>query len=331
MTRSSRRLRRTILAALTAAIVLAVGACGGGQEPAAGSGGAGAGKQLKVVATTTQIADFVRNVGADGVQVTQIIQPNTDAHEYEPRPNDVESTAGADIVFENGDNLDAWMGKLVEESGAKASVVDLGAVVPVKVPGEAEGPEASQYDPHWWHDPVNAAAAVEKIRDTLAGAEPARAEAFRANAAAYLAKLEALQDGIAGCFAPIAPSKRLLVTSHDAFNYFAKRFGITVVGAVIPSQTTEAQPSSKELVELAKLVRDKHVAAVFPEESLNPALAKRIAEETGARADLVLYGDSLGPAGSAGDTYLKMEQANADAMATAFSGGKSSCTIPGIE
>ena len=323
-------LRRVLIAALTTAIVLAVGGCGG-NEPSAGSGGSGTGRQLKVVATTTQLGDFARNVGGDGIQLTQILQPNSDPHEYEPRPNDVESTAGADIVFESGDNLDRWMGKLVQESGGKPTVVDLGAAVPVKLPGESEGPEASEYDPHWWHDPVNSMAAVEKIRDTLAGAEPARAEAFRANATAYLGKLQALQNGITKCLDPIPPSARLLVTSHDAFDYFAKRFNITVVGAVIPSQTTQAQPSSKELVELVKLVRDKHATAVFPEESLNPALAKRIAEETGARADLVLYGDALGPAGSTGDTYLKMEQANADAMATAFSGGKSGCTISGIE
>lgn len=331
MDSSPRPMRRVaIAAALTTAIVLAVGACGGNERPSAGSGGTGAGRQLKVVATTTQLGDFVRNVGGDGIQLTQILQPNSDPHEYEPRPNDVESTAGADIVFESGDNLDRWMGKLIQESGGKPTVVDLGAAVPVKLPGESEGPEASQYDPHWWHDPANSVAAVEKIRDTLAGAEPARAEAFRANATAYLGKLQALQQGITKCLDPIPPSARQLVTSHDAFNYFAKRFDITVVGAVIPSQTTQAQPSSKELVELTKLVRDKHVAAVFPEESLNPALAKRIAEETGARADLVLYGDTLGPAGSSGDTYLKMEQANADAMATAFSGGKSGCAISGI-
>src|SRR5207247_7435634 len=132
-------MRRVAIAALTTAIVLAMGACGGNERPSAGSGGTGAGRQLKVVATTTQLGDFVRNVGADGIQLTQILQPNSDPHEYEPRPNDVESTAGADVVFESGDNLDRWMGKLIQESGGKPSVVDLGAAVPVKLPGESEG------------------------------------------------------------------------------------------------------------------------------------------------------------------------------------------------
>src|SRR4030095_9362817 len=107
-----------------------------------------------------------------------------------PRRNEAESPAGADLVFESGDNLDRWMGKLIQESGGKPTVVDLGAAVPVKRPGEAEGPGASQYDPHWWHDPANAVAAVEKIRDTLAGAEPARAEDFRTHATAHLGKLQ---------------------------------------------------------------------------------------------------------------------------------------------
>ena len=110
-----------------------------------------------MVATTTQIADFARNVGGNAVDVHQILQPNTDPHEYEPRPGDVTATAGAKLVLENGDNLDAWMGKVVSESGADARVVDLGAHLPVHVPGETSGPEASRYDPHWWHDPVNAA------------------------------------------------------------------------------------------------------------------------------------------------------------------------------
>jgi ABC-type Zn uptake system ZnuABC Zn-binding protein ZnuA len=124
--------------------------------------------------------------------------------------------------------------------------------------------------------------------------------------------------------------ERKLVTSHDAFNYFAQRYGITVVGAVIPSQSTQAQPSAGAIAKLAALVRREHVKAVFPESSINPDLARTLAHETGARADLELYGDSLGPANSSGDTYLKMEAANADAMLKGFTGGKQGCTISGI-
>jgi ABC-type Zn uptake system ZnuABC Zn-binding protein ZnuA len=124
--------------------------------------------------------------------------------------------------------------------------------------------------------------------------------------------------------------QRKLVTDHDAFNYFAGRYGITVVGAVIPSQTTQAQASAKDVAALSKLIRREGVKAVFPESSINPKLARAIASQTGATSDLTLYGDTLGPKGSSGATYLSMEQANADAMARGFTGGAERCTIPGL-
>ena len=268
---------------------------------------------MAVVATTTQIGDFAREVGGDDVDVTQILAPNTDPHDYEPRPDDVTNTADAKIVFENGDNLDAWMGKVVDDSGSDAKVVDLGASVPVKLPGESSGPEASQYDPHWWHDPRNAEAAVREIATQLSAIDPKDKATFAANAAAYEAKLKALDSGIAHCFESVPASDRKLVTDHDAFGYFANRYGIQVVGAVIPSQTTQAQPNAQDLSDLADLVRSEHVKAIFPESSLSPKLAEthRLADRRERRPHL--YGDTLGPKGSSGDTYLKMEAANAEA------------------
>ena len=121
--------------------------------------------------------------------------------------------------------------------------------------------------------------------------------------------------------------ERKLVTDHDAFNYFAARYGIQVVGAIIPSQTTEAQPSAGETTQLIDLIRREHVHAVFPESSINRRLAEAVARETGARSDLVLYGDTLGPKGSPGATYLGMEGTNARRMATGFTGGKVTCKL----
>ena len=288
------------------------------------------GDKPSVVATTTQIADFARNVGGNAVDVHQILQPNTDPHEYEPRPGDVTATAGAKLVLENGDNLDAWMGKVVSESGADARVVDLGAHLPVHVPGETSGPEASRYDPHWWHDPVNAEAAVREIREALISADPSHRKTFETNAASYLKKLHTLDAGIRHCIASVPANRRKLVTDHDAFNYFAERYGIEVVGAVIPSQTTEAQPSAGEISQLADEVRREHVRAIFPESSINPDVAHALARETGAISDLTLYGDTLGPAGSPGATYLGMEEANANAMVRGFTGGKRGCRIGGL-
>jgi zinc/manganese transport system substrate-binding protein len=274
---------------------------------------------IKVVATTTQLGDIVRQIGGDAVDVHQILRPNTDPHDYEPRPDDVTSTADATIAFTNGDELDSWMDKVVSDSGSDAKVVDLGATVPVKLPGESSGPEASQYDPHWWHDPRNAEEAVHQIATQLSVVDPKDRPTFVANAAAYEAKLKRLDSGIAHCLDGIPVADRKLVTDHDAFNYFANRYGIQVVGAVIPSQTTQAQPSAKDLSELADVVRTEHVTAIFPESSLSPKLAQTIAAETGASVGTDLYGDTLGSEGSSGDTYLKMEAANMEAMFRAFS------------
>jgi zinc/manganese transport system substrate-binding protein len=312
---------RLIVGILAVAILTA--ACSSNDDNGSGAG-------LHVVATTTQIGDWVRTIGGDAVDVTQLIQPNTDAHEYEPRPSDVTATASADVVFVNGDNLDAWMTEVVQDSGGSPQMVDLGVNVPVKVPGETSGPEASQYDPHWWHDPVNAEEAVQQIRDTLDAADPGNKATFDANASAYLEKLKNLDEGIKACFEKVPADQRKLVTDHDAFNYFAKRYGIQVIGAVIPSQTTQAEPNAEQLQALADLIRKEHVAAVFPEASLSPKLAQAIAQETGASAAYTLYGDSLGPADSSGATYLMMEAANADQMVKGFTGGAESCTISGI-
>jgi ABC-type Zn uptake system ZnuABC Zn-binding protein ZnuA/ABC-type Mn2+/Zn2+ transport system permease subunit len=305
-------LRRMLLVPAVAAALLVAG-CG------TDSGPAGPG-QVKVIATTTQLGDVARAVGGDRAKVVQLLKPNTDPHDYEPRPHDVLDTANAEVVLENGDGLDHWMGDVIDQAGGDAAVVDLGARVPVRAPG----------DPHWWHDPRNAEAAVVAIRDALTKANPDAKEVYARNAAAYLRDLRVLDRGIAACVARVPAAQRKLVTDHDAFNYFARRYGIEVVGAVIPSQTTQAQPSAGDVARLTRLIRREGVKAVFPESSINPKLAKAIASQTGATSDLVLYGDTLGPKGSAGATYLGMEQANADAMVRGFTGGAQRCAIPGL-
>ena len=209
-------------------------------------------------------------------------------------------------------------------------MLDAGAGRPVTRPGDDAGPEASRFDPHWWHDPRNVEHATTRIRDALAKADPEATAKIDAGAEAYLAKVRALDAGIAKCMAKVPASRRKLVTDHDAFGYFAHRYGIDVVGAVIPSQTTQAQPSAGDLAKLTKVIEREHVQAIFPETSINPKLADAIARQTGASADHTLYGDTLGGAGSKGSTYLGMEAANADAMVRGFTGGAQGCAIAGI-
>jgi zinc/manganese transport system substrate-binding protein len=313
--------RRAVPVAGLAALALLVAGCGAGANAGGSSG-------VDVVATTTQIGDWAREIGGGAVDVHQILQPNTDPHDYEPRPADVEATGGAKLVFENGDELDHWMNKVVEEAGGKPKVVVLGENVPAKRPGETSGSEASRYDPHWWHDLRNAIAAVKQIRDALVGIDAADADTYRANARRYLVQLRALDGAVAACMGRVPLGQRRLVTDHDAFGYFAARYGIAVIGAVIPSQTTQAQPSARDTARLIALIKHEHVRAVFPESSINPRLAEAIARETGATSHYTLYGDTLGPKDSSGATYLSMEAANTKAMVTGFSGGRLHCKLP---
>ncbi len=313
------RRRAAAATAALALLVLVASGCG------AATGGvrinADGTPSIKVVVTTTQLGDVVRAVGGENVRVVQVLQPNTDPHDYEPRPRDVLETANAQLVFVSGDGLDHWMRDVVDQSGGRAAVVDLSRGLPHPGPDD---------DPHWWHDPRNVAAAVAAIRESLLVAEPRARSALIASADAYLDRLRDLDRGIAACMGDVPRRARRLVTDHDAFGTFARRYGITVVGAVIPSQSTQGQPSAGDVAALARTVRAQRVRAIFPEQAVNDKLARAIARQTGATADLTLYGDTLGAAGTAGDTYLGMEQANADAMMRGFTGGARGCAIPGI-
>ena len=307
----------------TALVVAALVTAGCGGEPS------GEGGKVKVVATTTQVADFVREVGGEGVEVEQILRPNSDPHDYEPRPSDVEAVAGGALVFVSGRGLDDWSGELVSDSGGDARIVDLGTMGPIRLAGEGEGEGEGEsgLDPHWWHDPRNVEAAVPGIADALGVADPSRKAEFTRNADAYVVEVKTLDVAIAGCIESVPASERKLVTDHDAFGYFAGRYGIEVVGAVIPSQTTQAQASAKDLSELAKTIEAEGVKAIFPESSLSADVVEAIARQTGASAEYTLYGDTLGAEGSSGNTYLRMEEANADAVVRGFTGGSRGCAV----
>ena len=298
--------------ARTAPRVLLAGAAALLLAGCAGSGGDG---RPVVVATTTQIGDWARAVGGGAVDVHQLLQPNTDPHAYEPRPDDVLAVARAAVVLENGDGLDGWMAKIVSRAGGHGRVAVLADRIPVRRAG----------DPHWWHDPHNAEAAVRAIAAAFERADPPHRALFARNAARYERALRRLDRGLARCYAQVPPARRLLVTSHDALGYLAARYGLDVVGAVIPSQTSEAEPSAGDAAALVALIRREHVRAVFPESSIDARLAEQIARETGATARYRLYGDSLGPKGSPGATYLSMERTNADRIVRGLTGGRQGC------
>jgi ABC-type Zn uptake system ZnuABC Zn-binding protein ZnuA len=267
-----------------------------------------------VVATTTQVADMTRAIAGNDIAVKQILQPNADPHEYEPRPSDAQAVASAKLVIRSGGDVDDWLNGVIGQAGGKAKVVTL--IDDVRRRGS---------DPHWWQDPRNGESAVDAIRDALTPADPKHAAAYRARASAYEAKLRALDRGIGSCVAKLPRQQRRLVTSHDALGYYASRYGFQVIGAAIPSLSTQAQPSGKETQRLVSQIKRLHVAAIFPESSLNPKLEQAIARDAHAKVGGALWADALGPAGSTGATYIGSLAANTRTIVRALSGGRIEC------
>jgi ABC-type Zn uptake system ZnuABC Zn-binding protein ZnuA len=279
-----------------------------------GSSGDAEDRAVEVVATTTQVADLARAVGGERAAVHRILDANSDPHSYEPRPSDAAALAEADIVFRSGGEVDDWLDGLVESAGGDAPTVELGDAV-----------ELHEDDPHWWQDPRNAILAVAAIERALRRADPAGRARYRANARIYTRELRRLDATVSDCVGRIRPSRRKLVTTHDALGYYARRYGLEVVGALIPSLSTSAQPSAGDVEALVDQIREQDVQAIFPESSLAPRLERAVARETGAAVGERLWADSLGPEGSSGETYVDSIRSNTAAIVEGLTGGSVRC------
>ena len=297
---------RTLAFLLTVALALAAG-CGDDGD----GGGTG---EVGAVATTTQVADMVRNVGGDRVEVDGILPVEADPHDYEPRPSDAATLSDADVVFRSGGEVDEWLGELIDSAGGDAAEVTL--IDSVRARGD---------DPHWWQDPRNVELAVRRIARAFADADPAGRAAYERNAAAYTRRLRALDADIERCIESVPPDERKIVTTHDSLAYFAHRYGIEVIGAVIPSLSTQAQPSAKDVADLVRQIEGEGVEAIFPEVAVSQRLERAISRESGAAVGRRLWTDSLGPEGSGAETYLGAMRANVDALADGMSGGRVRC------
>jgi zinc/manganese transport system substrate-binding protein len=302
-----RHLRASLVASIAAAALYGCGADESSSDA-----------EVQAVATTTHAADITRSVGGDRVSVRSLVPAEADPHDFEPRPSDAQSLAEADLVVRSGGDIDEWLGDLIDSAGGDArSLTLIDEVETLERDGDA--------DPHWWQDPRNAERAVGAVRDALIEADPDGRATYKRNARAYLDRLGLLDAGIATCLERVPADQRKLVTTHDAYEYFARRYGIEVIGALIPSLSSQAQPSAGEVDELVKQIEREDVKAIFPESSLNPELEEAVARETGAAVGRKLWADTLGPGGSGAETYIEAMAADIESMVNGFSGGAVSC------
>lgn len=300
--------------------------------PACGSSGAGPGEggETKVVASNSIVADLVENVAGEEAEVTPLVGPGEDVHNFEPSPSASAELNEAAVVFENGLELEPWMDDLYESSGTEAARIPLAEsneIEPLTAEddhghGDHEdehGHEHGEYDPHVWHDARNAIHMVREAEATLSEADPENAGAYEENADEYVAELEELDGKIEGLTAEVPEENRRLVTAHDTFGYFAEAYGFEVVGTGLDSFSTEASdPAAGETAELTDEIQEAGVPAIFPENVSNPALMQRIADEAGVDLAPPLYTDALGePDGEAG-TYVDMMRYNAATISEAL-------------
>lgn len=280
-----------------------------------------------VVSTFSVLSDLTRNIGGEHIEILTLVGPDGDAHTFQPTPQDVATIGKATAIIEIGVKFEtAWFDPAYQasRSQAKRVVVSQGMKLLEGAchhpPGDEADPDHThELDPHVWHEVNNALHMVERIRDALCELDPSHAEDYRANATRYMAELRSLDAWIVTKVKELPEERRKLVTSHDTFGYFAKRYGFRVVGSVLPSFSTEtADPSAAELAKLVASVQSQKIPAIFCESSHNPKLAERLASAAGVKIAPPLYTDSLGPIDSPGGTYLQMMRYNVTTIVDAL-------------
>jgi ABC-type Zn uptake system ZnuABC Zn-binding protein ZnuA len=265
------------------------------------------------------------------------MKPNVDPHDYEAAPADIQTISTADVVVENGVGLEAWLDDAVDAAGFSGPVVDSSKGVVIHEGEEGheeehaeESPRAEESehaheagDPHIWHDPQNAVIMARNIANAFAAADPDGKNSYEANLAEYVGQLTALDQEIERKIDSIPAGERKLVTNHDAFGYFIERYGMEFVGSIIPSFDSSAELSGRDITDLVAKIKSTGVKAIFSEASLPPKTAETIGRDAGVTViggENALYGDSLGPAGSDGATYLEMMRHNTDTIVGALRG-----------
>jgi zinc/manganese transport system substrate-binding protein len=265
--------------------------------------------RLDVVASFSILGDFVRNVGGDKVDVTTLVGPNGDVHVYTPAPADARKVADARLVVVNGLGLEGWMPRLAQSAGSHAPIV-------IASSGIAPLQHGAAADPHAWQSVANAKIYVANIGAALVQADPADASYFRDHAAHYLAELDALDREVRGAIEQIPPERRQVISTHSAFGYFARDYGIAFIAPL--GVSTETEPSARDLAGIISQVKAARIPAVFVENISDDRLVGRIAAETGARVGGTLYSDGLTDEKGAAPTYIAMVRHNIKALTSAL-------------
>ncbi|GGF77133.1 metal ABC transporter substrate-binding protein [Azorhizobium oxalatiphilum] len=286
-------------------------------------------EKLPVVASFSILGDFVKNVGGDRIALSTIVGPNSDSHVYQPSPSDAKKLAAAKVVFINGLGFEGWVERLVKASGSTAPVVIATTGIKPRErakeePQEDEGAhdkdahdhahdkdhghDHGPIDPHAWQSVANAKVYVANIRDGLIAADPAGKDAYTANAAAYLAKLDALEAEVKAAIAAIPAAKRRIITSHDAFGYFGDAYGVKLLAP--EGVSTESEASAKDVGRIIRQIKAQKIPAVFLENVTNPRLMDRIAKESKATIGGTLYSDALSDDKGPATSYIDMMRYN---------------------
>ncbi len=263
------------------------------------------GKPFEVVASTTILADLARQIGGERVNVTSLLPANIDPHDYEPSPDDVITLEQADLVILHGLELDSWVDPLVDASMTDAPViVATDGIDTIK----SDDAHFSAGDPHVWFDPMRTRTMVANIERGLESIDADGAGSYRVRLDAYGSALDTLDRDIAARIALVPVDRRILVTNHDALAYYAERYGLTILGTVIPGLDSRTEPSAKEIAELIEEIQRSGVQVIFAENTIDPRLANALARDAGIRAAPELFTDSLGTPDSGADTYIGLMQ-----------------------
>jgi len=277
-------------------------------------------KPLRAVASFSILGDLVRQVGGEHVAVDVLVGPGADAHVFQPTPAQARQVAQAQVMFSNGLGFEGWMSRLLKTAGYKGrQVVVSQGIAPLKEAGHAGHSHGhGEADPHAWQNPSNVMTYVDNIAKGLCEADAPRCDAYRSNAAAYTVQLQALDAETVSAWAAIPAAQRKVITSHDAFGYYAKAYGVKFLAA--QGMSTDSQASAKGVGQLVRQIRKENIKALFVESISDPRLIEQIGRETGVRPAGELFSDSLSDANGAAATYLAMMRANTAALTQAIKG-----------